>query len=687
MKFGLLATILLLACQPAESGVGQYQIQFREHLQVSDDLKLTGAQASSSLRFLCESSWKPISGSTLHLFIDHSPSLDGSRSFLSITLNYGILRSVRLDDHNQATTEITIPLPPEMLQSENEIVFSVEQFPGATGAKEIWTSIKPSSFISIQYEEDHPALELRRLPAPIVDIHSYRPKVLSVLLPARPSSQTLEGTAALIANYAAKLGDEVTVRAVHSIDAVSGPLLIAGTPEEQPIRLLEDQLPFRFFRVGKEIRLGNKQGPFDSAEGVIALIERPGRTFTPILLATGNSTQAVSRAIRRLIEGHFEESGAFLRVPQDVQIVFQPRRQWRGFLPSDDHFTLAQMGLRELKFDSQNNFSLSVPIRATPDVEFLEYGHQTTLRFRFDADAGIEHTALNVDWNGSSLGRFDSNDFSAGSIVSVHLKIPGHLLRQQNVLKLTWHGLSGTQGRDTAAWLLPSSEFDLPRDYKSDLPDLGLLRSGLFPFSSRADLSDTIIVLPEDVASETTAALFEFAGLLGRLVPGDRFAFRVKRANEVDAQTRDSSNIIAFRIDESPKDSRAKKALATVQESVSNADRSRLNITSSSPAGLRAAIGTIFSEAVLNRLNGDTAYIYAEGPSSFKTTPVRQVSEYSYSTHLQAWLRENWIALPLILTMVSCLLFVGVRLALVQYKNRNLHRYQTFGLTSSNGPK
>jgi hypothetical protein len=406
-----------------------------------------------------------------------------------------------------------------------------------------------------------------------------------------------------------------------------------------------------------------------------------------VLLATGNSTQAVSKAIRRLVDGHFEESGTFVRVFQDVPVIPQLRRQWRGFLPPDDDFTLAEMALRELKFDSQNDFSLSLPLRATPDVEFLEYGHQTTLRFRFDADAGVEHATLNVDWNGSSLGRFDSTDFSAGSTVSVHLKIPGHLLRQQNVLKLTWHGLSGAQGRDTAAWLLPSSEFDLPRDYKSDLPDLGLLRSGLFPFSSRSDLSDTIIVLPEDSGSETTDALFDFAGLLGRLVPADRFAFRVKRANEVDAGTRDSSNIIAFRIDEHPKDSRARKALATIQESVSNADRYSLNITSSTPARLRAAIGSIFSEVVLNRLNGDTAYIYAEGPSTFKTTPLRQISEYSYSTHLQAWLRENWIALPLILTMVSCLLFVGVRLALVQYKNRNLHRYQTFGLTSSNGPR
>jgi hypothetical protein len=33
-------------------------------------------------------------------------------------------------------------------------------------------------------------------------------------------------------------------------------------------------------------------------------------------------------------------------------------------------------------------------------------------------------------------------------------------------------------------------------------------------------------------------------------------------------------------------------------------------------------------------------------------------------------MRENWVALPVILTTISCLLFVGLRLALAQYKNR-----------------
>ena len=66
------------------------------------------------------------------------------------------------------------------------------------------------------------------------------------------------------------------------------------------------------------------------------------------------------------------------------------------------------------------------------------------------------------------------------------------------MLKIRWRSLNGTAGKDPAAWLLPSSEFDLPRDYRSDLPDLGLLQYGLFPFGLRSDFSDTIFVVPEE---------------------------------------------------------------------------------------------------------------------------------------------------------------------------------------------
>jgi len=653
--FLLLAVLFIPGIRIAEAGISQYSIQFKEHLKISNALKLTGSQSSSSVSFMCEATWEPAAGSALHLLVSHSPALDGSRSFLSISLNYGILRSLRLDEHNQSATEVIIPLPPGMLKPENEITFSAEQFPLSDSSGGIWTAIEPSSFISIQYEEARPVLDLRLLPSPLMDSHSYRQKRLSVLLPERPSSQTLEATALLIANYAGDVGEGATVHVDGSMDTASGPLLIVGTIDEQRVRQLETRLGIK------------NQAPLDADEGIISLTQRPGKTFSPTLLVTGTTPKAVLRGVHKLIERRFESAGTFARVSQDEITAPSPPRQWKGFLPPNNHFTLGETGLKEMKFDSQNGFSLWLPLLATPDTRFFEYGHQMTLAFRFASGVSAEHATLDVDLNGSSLGRFQAADFTSGSRTSVRLKIPFHLLRQQNVLNVVWGGLDNVPGTDPAVWLLPDSEFDLPHDYESVLPNLELLQYALFPFGLRSDFSDNVIVLPDHAGGDLVSALFEFAGLLGQLVPSNRFAFAVRYSSELDRDTPVNSHRIIFKIGGLPRG-----VVAAVQESFAqpNANKYELSVISSSPGALRAAVKTAFAEATLKRLSGDTAYIYSDRVASFKTTAVRRNREYFYSIHLQAWLREHWIALPVILATVSCLLFVGLRLALAQYRSR-----------------
>jgi hypothetical protein len=275
------------------------------------------------------------------------------------------------------------------------------------------------------------------------------------------------------------------------------------------------------------------------------------------------------------------------------------------------------------------------------------------LTFRFAPNAGLENAALDVDLNGSSLGHFPA-------ATTLRFKIPPNLLRQQNVLNLKWQGLAST------AWLLPSSEFELPRDYQSALPDLNVLQHGLFPFSLRADLSDTVIVLPDGASDDVNAALFEFSGQLARLVPTQQFAFKVKHSSELTQS--EYPDMIAFHIGDVPKGS-----VAMVQESISqkSAEKYVLHITANSPATLRAAIRTAFTENTLKQLKGDTATLFPDRVTTSRKTSARKVSQRSYFTHLQVWLRENWIALPVILTTVSCLMFVGLRLGLAQYKRAN----------------
>ena len=86
-----------------------------------------GRRASRRVDFFLEPGTKPSAGSRLRLAFEQSPALDGERSFLVVSLNHGPLRSVRLDHRSGTAVELDVALPEGMLQTRNQLVFSVQQ--------------------------------------------------------------------------------------------------------------------------------------------------------------------------------------------------------------------------------------------------------------------------------------------------------------------------------------------------------------------------------------------------------------------------------------------------------------------------------------------------------------------------------------------------------------------------------
>jgi len=94
-----------------------------------------------------------------------------------------------------------------------------------------------------------------------------------------------------------------------------------------------------------------------------------------------------------------------------------------------------------------------------------------------------------------------------------------------------------------------------------------------------------------------------------------------------------------------------------------------LSITAASLTGLQRAVRQAFHQTTLNQLGGDAAVLGNE-VVCFDLAPKRNVRETSYLTYVQAWLRMNWLALPVILTAASGLLFIVLRLTLKYYKEK-----------------
>jgi hypothetical protein len=266
-----------------------------------------------------------------------------------------------------------------------------------------------------------------------------------------------------------------------------------------------------------------------------------------------------------------------------------------------------------------------------------------------------------------------------GRTFTISAPVPPSAMQRENVLTVAWNGRSGAPG--PFVMLRGDSSLFLPREYAVDLPDLALLRSGFYPFSLRSDLSDTFVgVSQEDGA---IPALCELAATLGRLVPSERFLFRVVPLRQAVAGRGHHSILLETEQDPAslplPDVKRLPRGdllgrLPFVQEIESTLGSGRyvLRLRAPTPAVLRAAARSLGEPSILERISGDTAFLPAEGPVAFRLEARRTIVEVDYLTRLEAWLRAHWLALPLILAAVSGLLFAGLRLVLEHHRSRRL---------------
>jgi hypothetical protein len=666
---------------------GVVRLQLAEHLKIPAELQLSGATDARSASFTLPSRWKMLPGSTLHLFVRHSEDLDGSRSFLSVILNYGILRSFRLDAHNATLTEVVVPIPPASVKQHNTLVVSVEQFlrPNAA-SREIWSSISGRSFLELRYAEEPLDLSLSRLPATLLEPHTLSANRLAVLLPRRFDPATLEATALLVANFSRRPGGErVATHIVRSVQAARDPLLVVGTPAEQPeLAALKERLPLAFAS-GKGRTALQRTGTAAAGEpeGIVGLTTRAGSDQSPILVVSGDSGAGVLRAARNIVAPGFPAAGNFARVTTEPRGATARAREWPGFIPPRSLFTLADLGLDDLKITAERNYSLTVPLNAMPDARFFDYGHRMVLRFRLSPELVVGDARLLVQLNEVTLADDTVNDTFRRSFGSVSATIPAHVLKPRNLLRISWIGPAHGASQGVVAWLLSTSEVYLPRYHETELPDLGLLQFQLYPFSLKGDLSDVIVVPSGDAGEETFAAVVALSSAFARLAPAQPIAFRVRRLAELTEADRAESHLVFLNLEDRRDPLTAllpgwKPRLPTeslrgrpvIREMASPWNRERYLLVVSAPSGrlLAQAVTDAFAEPNLRELRGDVASLAGGRVESFVAGPRRKIQDYSYQALVEAWLRTYWLALPLILITVSGLLFVGVRLALRHYR-------------------
>jgi hypothetical protein len=639
-------------------------------------VRFTGPSDSRRVVFSCEARWQPVPGSELHLFIEHAAAVDGNRAFLSVSLNGGIVRSLRLDATNEASTEIVIPLPKEMLRRSNELAMSVEE-PTAAGAP-AWTLLGPQSYVKVAYETRSAVASLGALPLPLLDPQSYRPLSLAILEPVAPSPGTLEALGLVVAGLANRVAPRVV--AIHSERSLldkGDPIVVVGTPREQPsLRALLQGATYGVDEASETLTRGDGS-VLDAAFGVVSLLEHGQRTA---LVVSAGRPDGVTRGARGLLSGRpLPQPTALFSAEVPARRTLP--REWTGHAPPRARFSLADLGYKG-ELGLAPDVPVVIPIRMTPDAQPLGESSTVTLVLNVPPESAASADAVvTVKWNGAVLGRLPSVRLQK-PVVAETIRVPTALVRAENALSIEVAGAS-LEARGTFATLSPSSELYVPRSYVARLPDLAVLRSSLFPLSMRADLSDLVVLVPDDLGEARVPVLSEVAAFLGRLAPSDRVAFQVRTPGTFRGDERSGSNVLVL-------DAGGRGSLVTppaldwrllpkgevirdwpmLQELGSpwSPDRFVLLLKASSANGLLRGIERLGDPSVLGALAGDTAFLGPEAPACYRVGVQRTIEEVAYPTLVEAWLQSHWLVLPLFVAAVSAVLFLALRRTLGHYK-------------------
>src|SRR6185369_683082 len=284
MLAGALALPVLLVLQSTSVPAGETgtataaarrEVRFGEDLKVGD-IELAEPRGFAHVDFFMEPGTRPGPGSSLRLVFEFSPDLDG-RSFLSVSLNQGLLRSVRLDPGRGTGGELEIPIPEAMLQPSNHLVISVEQ--AASRNARAWTRILARSSLSLASERVPVPWSLADLPAPLLHRRTYGERRLAVVLPSDPSAATVESMALAIADLSRRVAPQtISLTFVARIAEATAPVLMVGTPREQPdLRDLGFPRPLRLPPATSAPALTFDGNRITDSTGVLALVkEAPG---------------------------------------------------------------------------------------------------------------------------------------------------------------------------------------------------------------------------------------------------------------------------------------------------------------------------------------------------------------------------------------------------------------------------
>ncbi|NJR59068.1 MAG: cellulose biosynthesis cyclic di-GMP-binding regulatory protein BcsB [Cyanobacteria bacterium CRU_2_1] len=689
---------------------GQYVLEFNRSPVVGNRFRMDGIYDEAQLRFTRPRNWKTDSVK-VQLRFRHSPALYATRSNLTVLVNGTSIGSVPMNQPEGRIADVVFNVPPGMIQDYNEVTIAALQNNSPTCTQDpydpsLWSEIMPDSKIVFNFQPQPINLNFSLFPYPIFDVLSLESNQIAYLQPKTIDETWLTTTARFhtalgrIAQYRA-----MDTRLVTTIDDVKEieRLIVIGTPENFPaLNTLELPLSFNNNKV-----LDGKQQPLPENVGVLMLTTTADNRV-PVLVATGNGTEGVAKAVQFLVQPHDQQiaTGNVILVNQLTELPAPPMREWEGYLPPQEQFSLSDLTAygdrpyEDITVRGSHAPAVEFDFRALPDDRFLP-GSFMTLNYSYGPQVNPLTSLVEVELDNVVLSgkRLESEDGATQQSLRVdlpHGRIKPNSKMQVNFRLDPRERRSCSRVTDQQLWgtIHASTDFDLNRESVTRIPDLRLLQSA-YPFAAPQDLSSTAIVLPENPTPSDLLLMLKMGERLGRLSRGDSVQLAVYRANQLPPEQRQSHHLIAigtqaefpfpdtlrgqgFALQQSFSRQWEQSQVQTfpdadgvLKEVVSpwNDERVLLILGSQTEKGLSQVRDLISHDPLFYQIEGDTVLISAnnENPSPYsdqdytlqflRQAPRREVATESRTEQFLRFVRSNWFVLAPGLVVAALILY------------------------------
>jgi cellulose synthase (UDP-forming) len=394
----------------------------------------------------------------------------------------------------------------------------------------LWLVMSNTSAINMQLQKLTLANDLSLLPAPFYDSKDMQALTLPFVFSARPSPATLQA-AGITASWFGSLASYKGATFPVSFDSVpSGNAVVFAAGNEKPAG----------------VNLPAVNGP------TISIIPNPNNAESKLLLVMGRTPQELSAAAQTLALGSVALSGA-------TQVVGAPDIPERKAYDAPRWIPMnrpVRFGELVQPTDLQGNGLvpglLTVNFRTAPDIfVWGNAGIPLDVRYRYPAGTWLNFadSRLDVSINNSYLRSLPlsqegvvqqvkdiiSPDFVLNDQT---VRMPPYYIFGQNQLQFYYDLRPMKRGEcqdvlpnNVQESIDPDSTIDLSGTERfTTLPNLAFFVNSGYPFTKLADLSQTAVVIPDQL---TPADVQTYLTLMGMM--GDSTGFPVARVSVVNA--------------------------------------------------------------------------------------------------------------------------------------------------------